>query len=190
MARVTMNGGIRTFVTIRPLTRPTATPTSRPAPTPAADPQPRARASAHTTPASATTEPTERSMPQDKITKLIPAARLAQPRNAHAELSGHGRRRGALSRDRQETQPGQDAEIDDRQVRPGAEHREHPASLAVLRDVGQTRLQSVARRAEAHRPSGQRHLAARTQRAEQGERDRRPAGAQEPRQADDLAARD
>ena len=60
-----------------PLTKPTASPTSSPVATATGSGPPRASTSAQSTPASATTEPTERSMPPVRMAKLMPAARIA-----------------------------------------------------------------------------------------------------------------
>ena len=77
MASDTMKGGTRSFVTARPLIAPTASPTSSPTATPARRGAPRTSASAQRTPDKPTTDPTERSMPPVRITRLIPAARMA-----------------------------------------------------------------------------------------------------------------
>jgi hypothetical protein len=79
MASVAMNGGSRPAVIISPLASPAAAPTARPATiaNPIGHP---ASANVHavTTLPSASTDPTDRSMPPEMITEVIPRARMAR----------------------------------------------------------------------------------------------------------------
>ena len=76
MPSVTMNEGTRRTAKATPLTRPAATPTSRPAANPAMTPYDSATTAA-TTPVSATTEPTDRSMLPAMMTSVTPNAGIA-----------------------------------------------------------------------------------------------------------------
>src|SRR6185295_9066125 len=77
MPRVAMNAGRRPFVMRRPFTSPLAPPTPSPARMAAGTGQPPCSAQASTTPESASSEPTDRSIPPERITNVIPRAMTA-----------------------------------------------------------------------------------------------------------------
>jgi len=80
-ASVTMNGVMRNFVTKMPAAPPVNTPNINPAPMPSGYAIMGERSSFNTTvvttPANATTEPTERSIPAVRMTNVIPTAMIA-----------------------------------------------------------------------------------------------------------------
>ena len=80
MPSVAMNGGRRPIVISAPFPRPQARPTTRPTAAAAAIGSPASCAVPSATPASATIEPTDRSMPPVRITNVIPTATI--PMNA------------------------------------------------------------------------------------------------------------
>src|SRR5262249_18141580 len=75
MPSVATNGGTRPQATISPFPRPQAMPVASPASTAAGTPAPARNAIPSEMLASVSTEPTERSMPPPRITKVIPTAR-------------------------------------------------------------------------------------------------------------------
>src|SRR5712691_4659516 len=87
MPRVAMKAGRRPLVISMPFTRPQVPPTAMPAAMAAPVGQPARNAAASTTPASASSEPTERSMPPERITKVIPTAITALMLVCSATLS-------------------------------------------------------------------------------------------------------
>ena len=77
MPSVMMNGGRRPSAITSPLASPHAAPTASAAPTAAGAGQPAFNAAASTTPENATSDPTERSIPPDTMTNVMPTATIA-----------------------------------------------------------------------------------------------------------------
>jgi hypothetical protein len=77
MPSVAMNGGSRPKVTRRPLARPHTRPTISPMPIPTGTGSPAASERPSAMPASASTDPTDRSMPPETMTNVMPTATIA-----------------------------------------------------------------------------------------------------------------
>ena len=75
--RVAMKGGSRPTVISRPLIRPHASPIASAIAIPTGAGRPLSSASARPIPAKASTDPTDRSMPPEMITNVIPMATMA-----------------------------------------------------------------------------------------------------------------
>ena len=77
MPRVVMNGGMPPAVVTRPFTAPSATPRPMPASAATGPGAPCTSRSAVTSPHSASSDPTDRSMPAEMMTKVSPMPRMA-----------------------------------------------------------------------------------------------------------------
>src|SRR5207302_4979103 len=87
IARVTMNGATRPLATARPFTTPNPAPAASPARRLNANGTPPFSAPAMIAPARASSEPTDRSIPAVRMTKVIPAAMIALMETCRATLS-------------------------------------------------------------------------------------------------------
>src|SRR5213593_1764461 len=87
MPSVAMKGWTLPRVTIRPSRSPNAAPTASPAPMPTSSGRPAESRPAMTAPETASTEPTLRSMPPVRMTKVMPAAITALMETCRAMLS-------------------------------------------------------------------------------------------------------